>query len=310
MPQGRVTGCEMVCDHQQVITKVSACTDISGTITQENCFSKGQVAGGKCVWTAYTTKEGGKKTVCGPCEVNGVGTIQPSSVGSEGPEPNSTVEATASQCPPPEQPAEEQVNQVLNQDAEEEGAEDSENSTGGSLKGNARRGQRCEPPNLYDCPEAHMVGRAVEPSPMPLKVLGLETAPGAPQYVAVPVLPPYGQKEFTEASAVAARAAGWKVGSILPPDAAVAIYGPPPMQGPRLPSHMKVMYEAPPPGVLGMPVKPGSLAGTVPPPEEVAKSRKDMEEAQREGSGASLLALRSIGSHLHRRLRGWQHPWH
>lgn len=302
MPQGRVTGCEMVCDHQQVITKVSECTDISGTITQENCFSKGQIAGGKCVWTAYSTKEGGRKSVCGPCEVNGVGTIQPSSVGSEGPEPGSVVEETASQCPPPEEPPEEEE---LGEEAVE-GHDNSTNASGNSLSnfGYARRGQPCEAPNLYDCPEAANAQGPQLPSPVPLQVLGLETAPGAPQYVAVPVPPPFGEQEYTEASAVAARAAGWPVGSVLPPSAAVAIYGTPPMQGPLLPSDMHVIFEPPPPGILGMPATPGPSFGTVPPPEAVEEARKDMEKQEREQPGASLLTLQSIGSHFHRHLRG------
>lgn len=283
----------MTCDHQQVITKVSSCVDVSGTITEENCFSKGEVSGGKCVWTSYTTKDGAQKASCGPCEVNGVGVILPTNVGSEGPEKGSTVVKTSMQCIPLEPPVPDDMSAPADAGTQQ------------NLNGYAAPGQPCQGPNLFDCPQAHMAQAPVEPFSVPLKEIGLEEAPGGPQYVAVAVLPPFGPKEYEEAAAVAARKAGWPVGTALPPDAAVTIYGPPPKGGPLLPPSMKILYEAPPPGIFGMPEKAGVTTATIPPPEAVEASRKAFEKQLALDRGEALVEVGATTAHRVRsRLRG------
>jgi len=126
-------------------------------------------------------------------------------------------------------------------------------------------------------------------APVPLEVMRIHTSDDAPEYFAVPVNPPYGPKQYTEASEVAAQSAGWPApGEDLPPDAPVVIYGTPPFEGPTLPPTLKVMYGPAPPGLPGVP-PPGYGMGTAPPPENVAAS-----EAQN--------AFLAIGRHT-RRLR-------
>merc|ERR1719313_678279 len=95
----KVKQCEMKCGHQEIVTKVSPCTDLEGTITNAQCFSKGVSADTTCMWTTYTDKNGKDKNVCGPCAVEGIGTIPPYAPGNEGPEgPGSTVNGCASMC--------------------------------------------------------------------------------------------------------------------------------------------------------------------------------------------------------------------
>lgn len=91
----------MACGHQKVITKISACTDVSGFITKKACYSRGDAAQTKCVWTSYTTADGMKRTACGPCLAPGVGRVPAFAPGNAGPEPGSTVDTSSSQCDPP-----------------------------------------------------------------------------------------------------------------------------------------------------------------------------------------------------------------
>jgi len=103
-PNGAIFGnkqvyqCDMKCPHQEVITKVSACTDVSGTIGKEDCFAKGSSASTRCMWTSFRTKDGEDKSMCGPCEVGGYGIVPTYAAGNVGPEAGSTVLAAASQC--------------------------------------------------------------------------------------------------------------------------------------------------------------------------------------------------------------------
>merc|ERR1719198_2503625 len=114
-------------------------------------------------------------------------------------------------------------------------------------------------------------------APVPLDVMRIPHTEDAPNYFAVPVPPPYGPKEYTMASAVAATAAGWPApGAPLPPDAPVVIYGSPPFEGPTLPPTLKVMYGPPPPGIPGVPPT-GYGMGTAPPPENVAAAKAQKE---------------------------------
>jgi len=105
-PAGAIFGksivyqCDMTCPHREVITKVSACTDIGGAISQEDCFKKGDKASTSCMWTSFTSAAGLKKSVCGPCQVGGYGVVPKYAPGNIGPEANSIVISAASQCEP------------------------------------------------------------------------------------------------------------------------------------------------------------------------------------------------------------------
>jgi len=230
----KVRQCEMKCAHQQVITKVSSCVDVGGDISQDECFAKGQSALTKCMHTAYTTSLGQKKNICGACSVEGVGKIPPYSPGNLGPEPGSTVVMSASQC---------------DLDQDEFGVPCS-NALGIPAV------TQCQPPPP---PMGPTIGA------VPLTDFGIKVDPGAPTYYASIVTPPFGPKEYNEASAAAARAAGWPIGSALLPSAPVVVYGPPPLGGPTLPPSMKALYGPGPPMVPGIPL-PGFGVGTAPPP--------------------------------------------
>merc|ERR1719388_330729 len=78
------------------------------------------------------------------------------------------------------------------------------------------------------------------------------------------VLPPYGVKDFEDAARTAAQTAMWGPDTKQPPSAPVAIYGPPPFEGPTLPPTLPVMYGPAPPGIPGVP-PPGYGYGTAPP---------------------------------------------
>lgn len=94
----RVVSCSMNCEHQKVLSQVSACTDESGSIDEDDCFSKGSSAKEKCMWTAYDTFDGVSKSMCGPCAIENLGTIPKPAPGAVGPEPQSTVKSVLSQC--------------------------------------------------------------------------------------------------------------------------------------------------------------------------------------------------------------------
>lgn len=239
----KVASCEMMCAHQQVLSKVSACSDVSGSISSEDCFSKGISAVTKCSWTAYTTKEGAKKSVCGPCVIEGVGTVPPYSMGNLGPEAGSTVSASLSQCATP---------------MTEYGI-----PCDGGLGIPAVTNCRPTPPPV------------ITPSPVALKDIRVKLSADAPLYSAAVIQPPYGAKEYTEAAIVAARASGWAPGTVLPPDAPIQVFGPPPPGGPTLPPELKVQFGSPPPGIEGIAAN-GFAPGTVAPSTEafLQKDRK------------------------------------
>jgi hypothetical protein len=240
----KVKHCEMKCAHQHVLTKASACTDVGGSITTDDCFSKGLSALTKCMWTTYTQADGGHKNICGPCKVEGIGVIPPYAQGNEGPEgPGSTVDGAVSMCA-----ASETAYGIPCDDA-------------------------IQSPGLTNC---HPTAPPPPPplAPVPLDVLRVATNKDAPNYFAVPVPPPYGPMQYTEASAVGMHASGWGPQNALPPDAPVVIYGVPPFEGPTLPPTLKVMYGPPPPGIPGVP-PPGYGMGTAPPPEMVKAAKKE-----------------------------------
>merc|ERR1719316_856577 len=101
----------------------------------------------------------------------------------------------------------------------------------------------------------------------------IQTTPDSPNYFATFVPKPFGMKQWTNAAEIAARTAGWLPGTFLPPDAAVVIYGPAPLEGPTLPPTMKVMYGPAPPGIPGVP-PPGYGEGTVPPAANIEAAAK------------------------------------
>lgn len=230
----KVKQCEMQCAHQQIITKVSACVDVGGGVTLDECFAKGQSAFTKCMHTTYTTKEGQAKNICGPCMVAGVGKIPPYSPGNIGPEAGSTVALSTSQCD-------------LSQ---------------------TDLGVPCDPalgiPAVTQCQPLPL-----PPGPtsgaLPLQDFGITVDKDAPTYFASIVTPPFGPKEYEVASAAAARAAGWPLGSAILPSAPVVVYGPPPLEGPTLPPQMRALYGPAPPGIPNIPL-PGFGVGTAPPP--------------------------------------------
>lgn len=199
------------------------------------------------MWTQYTTAAGAKRNMCGPCTVGGIGNIPCSAPGDLGPELGSTVDGCMSQC---------------------------------ALQSN-EHGLPCGfglgIPAITHCkptPAPPPLG----PTPGPPSAVGIKVDPAtAPEYVVVPVEAPYGVKQWTQSAAVGAHASGWPMGSALPPDAPVVVYGPPPLEGPTLPPQLKVMYGPPPPGIPGVP-PPGYGAGTAPPPSllqtEKIKKRK------------------------------------
>jgi len=209
---------------QQLLHGVSSCIDVNGDITRGDCQAKGTASGQNCMWTSYKTEAGLKKSMCGPCKVEGVGELAPYMPHDDGPEPGSKVEASYSQC-----------QEVFN-----------------------KYGLPCDPINgiaaVTPCkptPAPEYPGGL--PPPVSLDYLGLSRYPGAPEYVAVPVPAPYDKAAYTKAATTAAQTAGWPVGSLLPPSVHVAVLGPPPLEGPTLPPDLKFEYVSPPPGLLGLP---------------------------------------------------------
>lgn len=237
-PSGNVRNCEMACGHQRVITKVSPCTDVSGSITQDDCFAKGTSSRTKCMWTSFTSSTGVQKSHCGPCHVLGIGTVPTYTPHAAGPELGSKVNACMSQC--------------------------SESATKYGIPCNS------DSPAVNPCPPRPIGKKKLKVlKPEPLWTLALHTLPSAPIYTAVRVPKPYGIKEYLEAAETAARAAGWPVGTKLPPDVAINVFGAPPPEGPTLPPTMKIQFAQPPPGIKGMPVYTGlgyATAAPTPPP--------------------------------------------
>jgi len=223
-PSGKVKSCSMACSHHKLITRVSPCTDVSGDIARTDCWGKGASSEAKCMWTAYKTELGARKTMCGPCRVVGAGEVAPYAPGDTGPEPGSRVEESYSQC--------------LDESNEYGIPCDSINGIPAVTP--------CKP-----TPAPTMPGGV--PPPVTLESLGLSRMPGAPEYVAVPVAAPYDKAAYTESATSAARIAGWPVGSLLPPSTAVGVLGPPPFEGPTLPPDMKFEYINAPPGLVGLP---------------------------------------------------------
>lgn len=238
----KVKQCEMKCAHQQILTKVSACVDVGGSVTQDECFAKGMSALTKCIHTTYTTSSGQSKSICGPCMIAGVGKIPPYQPGNVGPEAGSTVATSSSQC---------DVAQT-------------------------EFGVPCDPvlgiPAVTQCQPAPPPPAATA-GPLPLQDFGIKIDKDAPTYYASIVTPPFGPKEYEVASAAAARAAGWPLGSVILPSAPVVVYGPPPLEGPTLPPGMKALYGPAPPGIPGIPL-PGFGVGTAPPAASLISMKK------------------------------------
>lgn len=214
-PQGRVESCEMSCEHQQMVSKVSDCTDVSGDIRQDDCMAKGKSAGVSCMWTAYTRKDGTRRSICGPCKVDGLGTVGRSAPGSYGPEPGSIVEASFSQC-----------------DAQQlEAAKPCLDPS------KCPKVLPAIPPQLNDAPVAMS----------DLTRLGMNTTADAPEYFAAPVSPPYGKEEYLAAAQAAAQAAGFAAPEELK---AVDVAIKRPASAPVVPSDVKEQPVKPLPGLL------------------------------------------------------------
>jgi len=325
-----VKQCEMQCSHQQLLTKVNSCVDTGGTITQDECFSKGQSALTKCMFTVYNTAPtpaawnptvecggmpaqeraewiqgircagpptapppppattpappynmplppttqppppllciptgvteamaraqvqaecpgrfppsapGKKKTLCGPCQVDGVGKIPAYNFGQAGPEIGSIVEVGASMC-----------------DLSETNGMPCDNVLG--------------IPAVTQCQPVAAVVLTPTAGAAPLSAFGVKVAADAPPYYASIVPKPFGAKEYYAASSAAMRAAGWPMGSATLPSAPAIVFGPPPLQGLTgmdlaLPPGMGALYGPPPVGIPNIPF-PGMGVGTAPPPD-------------------------------------------
>jgi len=248
---GQVKMCTMNCAHQKILSLgVGACTDTSGSISIGNCMAKGATVdpAEKCMWTGYVDKNGKGKSICGPCNVGGIGEIPCMKLGDIGPEgPGSAATGCASGC------------------------------SGFGLDA-TKDGVPCGGPPWNQVPAVTPCFNVPAPAPppkgtVPLPVFEVHTTPDSPDYFATYVDKPYGLKQWTAAAEIAAHTAGWPPGSYLPPDAAVVIYGPPPLEGPTLPPTMKVMYGPAPPGIPGVP-PPGYGEGTVPPAANIEAASK------------------------------------
>lgn len=214
-PQGRVESCEMSCEHQQMVSKLSDCTDVSGEIRMDDCVAKGKSAGVSCMWTSYMRKDGSRSSMCGPCKVDGLGVVGRSAPGSYGPEPGSVVEASFSQC-------------------------------------DAQQLEAAKPcVDLSKCPKAlPALPPQAGDTPVPLSDLtrlGLNTTEDAPMYYAAPVSPPYGKEEYLAAAQAASKAAGWEAPEDLK-EVDIAIKQPP--TAPAVPSDLAERPVKPLPGLL------------------------------------------------------------
>lgn len=247
----KVTSCEMGCSHQHMLTKASPCIDVSGSISNGDCFAKGDSALVKCQWTQYVGNFAGTKSICGPCSVAGVGQIPMYDPGNIGPEAGSTVTLAASQCQMAE-PCSQGVISYLHY---------------------------CNGPLPTAAPPPTQ-------GPVPLSQIGkgMKIDENAPDFKAVAVLAPYGAKQYTQAANLAMKAAGWPMGSYVPPDAPVNIFGMPPPEGPSVPPTIKLQFAPVFPGMPGIP-PPGVGIGTAPPMEaallEVEVRKRRLFETQK-----------------------------
>lgn len=217
IPQGTVQNCEMTCSHNNVVTKISDCTDVSGDITAEDCYSKGTSVGISCMWTEYKTRKGDHRTMCGPCKVDGFGTVARYTPGTYGPEYGSVIVQSRSQC-----------------DDREQGYD-----------------KPCF--DQKNCPTVQPPMPPVEgqtPQVIPnMKRLGIIPTEDAPEYYAAPVSPPFGEKQIADAAEVAAKAAGWtnfdrkQVSKVDLPQKV-------PGEGPVLPETIQAIPGKPLPGLL------------------------------------------------------------
>lgn len=229
-PQGTVQSCDMTCAHQQVVTKVSDCTDVSGDINQADCYAKGTSAGIQCIWTEYLKKDGSKRTMCGPCKIDGLGTVERYLPGTWGPEQGSIVQGSSSMC------------------------EDAEKA----------KSAPCAPPLNCPTPQPELPPKEGQtPAIASLPRMGMGTTPDAPAYFAAPISPPYGPEQYAAAAEVAATAAGWTDTAKLKEVKNIVLAAPIPQEGPTVPPEIMTKQGRPLPGLL-FPVphysNPGVLA--------------------------------------------------
>jgi len=95
----QVTDCKMSCSHQERIWQPEyACSDVSGFISQSQCFSRGATTGSKCMYLAFEDEKGEQKGTCGPCALTGSGNWGCPSHGDPGPEAGTKIISCMSQC--------------------------------------------------------------------------------------------------------------------------------------------------------------------------------------------------------------------
>eukprot|EP00490_Sorites_sp_Unknown_P013818 CAMPEP_0114688276 /NCGR_PEP_ID=MMETSP0191-20121206/63306_1 /TAXON_ID=126664 /ORGANISM="Sorites sp." /LENGTH=212 /DNA_ID=CAMNT_0001975577 /DNA_START=1 /DNA_END=639 /DNA_ORIENTATION=- len=167
------------------------------------------------MWTSYTRKDGTRRSICGPCKVDGLGTVGRSAPGSYGPEPGSVVEASFSQCD----------------------AQQLEAAKPCLDPAKCPKALPALPPQTGDAPVALS----------DLTRLGMNTTADAPEYFAAPVSPPYGKEEYLAAAQAAAKAAGFAAPENLT-QVEVAIRRP--ASAPAVPSDIKEQPIKPLPGLL------------------------------------------------------------
>ncbi|CAD7960205.1 unnamed protein product [Amoebophrya sp. A120] len=226
----KVVKCDMACGHQEVLTKVSPCTDVlDKQITKNQCMSKGDASETKCMWIQYDLN-GQTESTCGPCEVGGVGTVSCYGAGNPGPEAGSKVLDCVSKCD--EQTSEYGI------------------PCGGGV------------PAVTPC--------FVTPAPPDeIAVTGVDAykvqaEEGAPEYFAAQVPAPFGAAEFAAASKAAAKAAGWYPDTKLPPETPVMVWGGPPENSTGLPHEVAPMWGPAPPGIPGVPAPGTGFMGVLP----------------------------------------------
>jgi len=241
---GKVKSCDMKCGHQYLLSKSSACTDVTeGKITKAQCMSKGASALGgaeNCMWISY--KDGDQiKSICGPCTIGGLGNVPCYSPGnwlSFGGANGGTgqVQDCASKC--------------------EETRTDYGIPCGGP--GASQGITPCIPTPAP--PEPIIVSHTDDEIK---SAFHIDLEPGHPEYFAAPVLAPFDAEAYRNSARAAADMAGWYPDTKMPPDAHVVVFGAPP-EGYSLPPEVKAMWGPGPPGVKdGLPA-PGTGVGTIP----------------------------------------------
>eukprot|EP00392_Amoebophrya_sp_AT5.2_P011953 g12043.t1 len=229
-----VKACKMACAHQNVLTKVSECTDVDSDgprqISQSQCMSKGDASEVSCMWIQYKMASGKTKSMCGPCNVGGIGKVACYGAEYPGPEAGSSVIDCVSQC-------------------------DLESTANGIPCGGGV-------PGVTPC-----FVTPAPPEPIPVtgvEAYGVKPLDGAPEYFAATVPAPFSPAEFKAAAKAAAKAAGWYPDTKLPPETPVMVWGGAPENSTGLPMEVSPYWGPAPPGLPDMPLPGTGFMGVLP----------------------------------------------